>query len=260
MSDDTVFTDQVAIVTGGSSGIGRAAAHAFAERGAAVVVADTDVEAGHDVVDELESQGERGSFIRTDVSNTDDVRAMVDAAVETFGRIDFALNNAGIRGERHPIDEYPHEAWQDVLDVNLTGTWNCVKHEIAQLRKQGEGGAIVNIASVVGQSGLPQGSSYAAAKHGVIGVTKTAAMEVADLDIRVNAVCPGYINTPMIQSQGDRISTDDEALAEIEALHPMDRLGTPDEIADAVTWLCSEQASFVTGEAINVDGGFLAGK
>jgi NAD(P)-dependent dehydrogenase (short-subunit alcohol dehydrogenase family) len=254
------FTDCVAIVTGGGSGIGRSAAHAFVDRGAAVIVADVDAEGGSAVVDEIEDNGGNATFVETDVSDADQVAEMVDTAVETYGRLDFALNNAGIRGERHPLTEYPNDAWQAVIDTNLTGVWNCVKHELGQIRAQGDGGAIVNTASVVGKSGLPNGSSYAAAKHGVIGVTKTAAMEVGNEDIRINAVCPGYIDTPMIRSHGDRVSTDEEALAEIKALHPQERLGRPDEVADAAVWLCSDEASYITGDTINVDGGFLAGK
>lgn len=260
MDPERQFDGQVAVVTGGSSGIGESAVRQFAERGAAVVVADVDVDVGEAVAASVRDDGGQATFVETDVRSSEDAAAMVETAVDSYGRLDFALNNAGIRGERHPIQEYPEDAWQRVIDTNLTGVWNCVKHELRQLDAQGDGGAIVNTASVVGKSGLPDGSSYSAAKHGVIGVTKTAAMEVGDSDIRVNAVCPGYIDTPMIQSQGDRVSTDEEALEEIRALHPMDRLGDPDEVASAAVWLCSEDASYITGDALNVDGGFLAGK
>lgn len=260
MTGTQAFTDRVAIVTGGGSGIGRSAANVFADRGTAVVIADVDADNGTTVVDEIKNDGGDATFVETDISDAEQVVEMVDTAVETYGRLDFALNNAGIRGERHPITEYPNDAWQEVIDTNLTGVWNCVKHELRQLKAQSDGGAIVNTASVVGKSGLPNGSSYAAAKHGVIGVTKTAAMEVGDADIRVNAVCPGYINTPMIRSQGDRVSTDEEALAEIRAMHPLDRLGEPEEVAEAAVWLCSNEASYISGDTINVDGGFLSGK
>lgn len=260
MSGSEPFADRVAIVTGASSGIGRESALAFAERGAAVVVADVDAEGGRAVASEVEDDGGDATFVETDVSDADQVAAMVETAVDAYGRLDFAHNNAGIRGERHPITEYPDEAWQEVLDVNLTGVWNCIKHELRQLQSQGDGGAIVNTASVVGKSGLPNGTSYAAAKHGVLGVTRSVAMEVGDEDIRINAVCPGYIDTPMIRSQGDRVTTDEDALERIREMHPLDRVGDPAEVAEAAVWLCSDEASYITGDALNVDGGFLAGK
>lgn len=257
MSD---FDDQTAVVTGAGSGIGRAAALAFAEKGAAVVIADINREDGQKVVAEIDKAGGDATFVRTDVTDSDAVVGMVDAAVEEYGSLDFALNNAGIRGERHPVQEYPRDAWEDVIDTNLTAVWACLKREAERMIDQDEGGVIVNTASVVGKSGLSNGASYAAAKHGILGLTRTAAMDLAQHDIRVNAVCPGYIETPMLtQSDGDRV-LDKETREKLESLQPMDRLGQPQEIGSAVTWLCSEEASFVTGESVNVDGGYLAGK
>lgn len=260
MSAQGQFANRVAIVTGGSSGIGRQSAIEFADRGAAVVVADINANEGQAVVSEIEDAGGDATFVETDVSDPSQVSEMVDTAVETYERLDFAHNNAGVRGERYPITDYPDEAWREVIDVNLTGVWNCLKHELRQLESQGDGGAIVNTASVVGKSGLPNGTSYAAAKHGIVGLTKSVAMEVGDEDIRVNAVCPGYIDTPMIRSEGDRVTTDEEALEAIREMHPLGRLGDPDEVAETAVWLCSDNATYVTGDAINVDGGFLAGK
>lgn len=193
---------------------------------------DVDIEGGRDVVAEIDDAGGDATFVETDVSDADDVEAMVETTMERYGRLDFAHNNAGIRGERHPITEYPDGAWQDVIDVNLTGVWNCLKHELQQLERQGDGGAIVNTASVVRKSGLPNGTCYAPAKHGVIGLTKSVAMEVGEQDVRVNAIYPGYIDTPMIRSQGDRVTTDEDTLEAIREMHPLDRLGEAEVVAD----------------------------
>lgn len=254
------FDGRVAVVTGGGSGIGRQSAFAFADRGASVVLADVDPDGGEAVATAIEESGGEATFVETDVSDGSEVEEMVETAVDTYGRLDVAHNNAGIRGERHPITDHPDESWQDVIDVNLTGVWNCLKHELRQLEEQGDGGAIVNTASVVGKSGLPNGTPYAAAKHGVIGLTRTVAMEVGTENIRVNAVCPGYIDTPMIRSQGDRVSTDEAAVDALREMHPLDRLGDPEEVASAAVWLCSDEAAYISGDAVNVDGGFLAGK
>lgn len=250
------FAGAVAIVTGASSGIGRTTARAFAERGTNVVVADVDAEAGAETVSHIEDDGGDALFVETDVTDADAAEALVDAAVDEFGHLDFAFNNAGIGGAQTPVAEYDPDEWQTVVDVNLVGVFNCLRAELAQLRDQGEGGAIVNNSSVLGQVGFEGSSGYSAAKHGVLGLTKSAALEHGETDIRVNAVCPGFVETPLLEEGG--ITSDQEVRERIEGLHAMNRLGTPEEIANAVLWLCDDEASFVTGEALGVDGGYLA--
>jgi len=247
------FSGDVAIVTGGSTGIGRETALALADRGADVVIADVNVEGAEETVDAVEDAGGDAIAVETDVTETDDAEAMVDAAVEAFGGLDYAFNNAGIEGEQAPTAEYPEDVWTRVLDVNLRGVFRCVQAELPAMVEGG--GAIVNNASVLGQVGFENAAAYTAAKHGVLGLTKVAAMEYASEDVRVNAVCPGFVETPMLERGG--ITTDEEMRAQVEALHPIGRLGEPAEIAEAVVWLCSGDASFVTGTAMNVDGGYL---
>ena len=195
--------------------------------------------------------------MRADVSSAADVRAMVAYAAETFGGLDYAFNNAGIEGTLAATADYPDEVWQRVLAVNLTGVWLCMKHEIPALRARG-GGAIVNCASILGLVGFASAPAYTAAKHGVLGLTKTAALELAAEGIRVNAVCPGFIETPMVMERGVRLGSDRAAYTQTAALHPMNRLGRSEEIASAVLWLCSEGASFVTGTHLLVDGGYVS--
>jgi NAD(P)-dependent dehydrogenase (short-subunit alcohol dehydrogenase family) len=246
-----------ALVTGGASGIGRATALAFAREGAWVAVADLTLDAAQKTVAEIEARDGKAVAVVCDVTDDEAVKAMVAATVDAFGGLDCAFNNAGIApfqvnaGGQKIADVAP-EAWRRVIDVNLTGVWLCLRHEVAQMRQQGTGGVIVNTASILGLVGSPTSSAYVAAKHGVVGLTKTAAADHAEENIRVNAVCPGYIETPMTEEtmrrRGGRI------LARV----PMARMGTPQEIAEAVVWLCSERASFVTGVAWAVDGGYTA--
>ena len=245
-----------ALVTGAGSGIGRAAALALAREGAWVAAADLSPEAARRTAALVEERGGQAVAIEVDVTDDAAVAAMVQAAVGAFGGLDCAFNNAGIApfqvdaGGQKIADVAP-EAWQRILDVNLTGVWRCLRHEVAQMRRGG-GGAIVNTASIAGLGGLPTASAYVAAKHGVVGLTRTAAVDHAEEEIRVNAVCPGYIETPMTEDtmhrRGDRIM----------ARVPMARMGRPEEIAEAVVWLCSDRASFVTGAAWTVDGGYTA--
>ncbi len=244
---------KVALVTGGGSGIGKATALIFVREGAIVVVADVVVDAGKGTAREIKEGGSEAIFMPCDVTRGPEVKAMVDEIVKTYGRLDCAFNNAGIHGGMASTVDYPEENWNQVLRVNLAGVWLCMKYEIAQMLKQGSG-TIVNTASVGGLIGTPGLSAYIAAKHGVIGITKTAALEYAKAGIRVNAVCPGVILTPM----ADPIEKDPELKETMLRMHPVGRFGTPDEVAEAVVWLCSDSASFVTGHAMAIDGGLTA--
>ncbi len=246
---------KVALVTGGASGIGRATALTFAREGAKLIIADMNEDGGQQTVHMITENGGDATFVQVDVSNATEVEAMISKAVETYGRLDCAHNNAGISsgGQRAFTAEYPEDRWHQVIAINLTGVWLCMKYEIPQMLQQG-GGAIVNTASAAGLVGLPYASAYVASKHGVVGLTKTAALEYAKQGIRVNCVCPGYIETPMTE-QG---RNDPERMAHMIASEPIGRIGKPDEIAETVVWLCSDAASFVTGHTMTVDGGYVA--
>jgi len=249
------FTGKVAVVTGASSGIGRATALAFAREGASVVVADRCEAGGQETVAMIRDQGGTAIHVTGDVSRDAAVAQLTDATIRTYGRLDYACNNAGVEGTQAPTADYPSDQWDRVLAVNLTGVWLCMKHEIPAMLANG-GGAIVNMASILGVVGFANAAAYTAAKHGVIGLTKVAAIEYATQGIRVNAVCPAFIATPMLERAG--ITEGTEMYAMLAGLHPIKRLGTPEEIAEAVIWLCSDKASFVTGHAMLVDGGYVA--
>lgn len=249
-----MLAGKVALVTGGSSGIGRASARAFAREGAKVVVADVATEGGEETVRLIAEAGGEARFLAADVSRPEDVARLVEHAVETYGRLDCAHNNAGIEGALGvPFHEYPEEMWDRLLMVNLKGVWLCLRAEIVQMLQQG-GGAIVNTSSVWGLVG-GGGPAYVASKHGVVGLTKTAALEYAARGIRINAVCPGAIRTPMLERVFEQSPETEARFVELE---PIGRLGTPEEVAAAVVWLCSDAASFVTGLAMPVDGAFVA--
>jgi NAD(P)-dependent dehydrogenase (short-subunit alcohol dehydrogenase family) len=250
---------KVMLVTGGASGIGRATALAGAREGAKLIVADMQEEGGHHTVHLITEKGGEAIFVQTDVTQATEVEALISKAVERYGRLDCAHNNAGISGlgiagdHRALTAEYPNERWHQVIAINLTGVWLCMKYELQQMLTQG-GGVIVNTASVAGLVGLVGNAAYVASKHGVVGLTRTAALEYAKQGIRVNCVCPGYIQTPMT---APRVQDPDRKALMI-ASEPVGRIGNPEEVAEAVVWLCSDAASFVTGHTMAIDGGYVA--
>ena len=246
------FKNKVAIVTGGSFGIGRATCLAFAKKGAKVVIADWVEDA--ETLNAVKTLGGEAIFIKCDVSKTEDVKAMIEKTIATFGRLDYAFNNAGIEGNSGTTQECTEENWDKTIGVNLKGIWLCMKHEIPEMLKQGRG-VIINCASIAGLVGFPGLPAYVASKHGIVGLTKTTALEYAKSGIRVNAVCPGAIKTAMI----DRITGNKKEVEEqFAGMEPIGRLGQPEEVANAVLWLCSDEASFITGHAMAVDGGWVA--
>lgn len=248
-----LFDGKVVLVTGGGSGIGQAACHLYAREGAKVVVSDIDEAGGEETVRMVQNAGGAGTFVRADVANPADCQAMVDSALEEYGRLDIAFNNAGIGGEANLTADYSVEGWQKVVAINLSGVFYCMKFEIPVILKSG-GGAIVNMASILGQAGFEQSPAYVAAKHGVLGLTKTAALEYSRQGIRINAVGPGFISTPLISG----LEQDEQTRNLLISLHPMGRLGTAEEVAELVIWLSSDRASFVSGAYYPVDGGYLA--
>jgi NAD(P)-dependent dehydrogenase (short-subunit alcohol dehydrogenase family) len=246
---------KVALVTGGTSGIGRETAVLFAKRGARVVVAGRRENEGNETIELIRSAGGEGMFVPTNVSQASDVKAVVEKTVEAFGGLDYAFNNAGTEGNWVPIVEQSEEDWDRTIAINLKGTWLCLKFELKQMLKQSRGGAIVNMSSVAGFIGGHGVATYSATKHGVLGLTKSAALEVAKTGIRVNAVCPAVIETAM----AGRLFGLPDAHKRSLGLHPMGRFGKPSEVAEAVVWMCSGAASFMTGQSLVLDGGFLAG-
>lgn len=248
------FEDKVVLVTGAATGIGRASAIAFAREGARLAIADIDDREARQTELLAIAEGAQVLRMRVDVADTAEVERMVGRTVERYGRLDCAFNNAGIAGTIAPIADSTEENWDRVVGVNLKGVWACMKHELRQMLAQG-GGAIVNTASVMGHVGSPLTPAYTASKHGVMGLTKSAAIAYAASGIRVNAVCPGYIDTQMIARAFEGRP---EVRQMVIAQHPVGRLGTPEEIAEAVLWLCSDAAAFVNGHGLAVDGGYLA--
>lgn len=251
----TGLEGKIALVTGGTSGIGRDTAVLFAHAGAKVVVAGRREQEGNKTVESIRTAGSDGLFVKTDISKSSDVQELIRKTVEKFGRLDVAFNNAGIEGVWIPIVRQSEEDWDRTIAVNLKGTWLSLKYEIQQMLKQKSGGAIVNMASIMGMIGSAGAAAYGASKHGVIGLTKAAALETARNGIRINAVCPGTVETSM----SDRLFGLPEIHKYVLGLHPLGRFGKATEIAEAVVWMCSDRASFMTGQSLVLDGGFLAG-
>ena len=249
-----IMEGKVVIITGAASGIGRATAQIYAREGARVIIADVNERGGEETLSMINKQGHQGLFVRTDMTVETDVKTLVDRAMNAHGRLDAAFNNAGIEGMQASSADMPTNEFDKIIAVNLKGVYLCMKYQIPAMLKGG-GGAIVNTASVAGLVGFPGLGAYVASKHGVIGLTKTAALEYAKAGIRVNCVCPGLIDTPMV----GRLSGSDPAMvAGLVAAEPVGRLGRPSEIGEAAVWLCSDHASFVTGHSMVVDGGLVA--
>jgi len=252
---DSGMEGKVALVTGGTSGIGRDTALLFAKSGVKVVVAGRREKEGDETVELIRAAGGDGLFVKADVSKAAEVQRLIQKTVEGFGRLDVAFNNAGIEGIWVPIVNQSEEDWDRTIDINLKGVWLCLKYEIQQMLRQGDGGAIVNMSSIAGLVGSAGAAAYCATKHGVLGLTKAAALENARTGIRINAVCPAAIETSM----AERLFGAPKVHEFVLGCHPIGRFGRPEEVAEAVLWMCSDRASFMTGQSLVLDGGFLAG-
>ena len=246
-----LLEDKVAIITGAGSGIGKATALLFAEQGAKLIVSDISEENGKTAVEEINAKGGEASFFKADSASPAENEALVAYAIKQYGKLDIAVNNAGIGGPLALTGEYPLDGWKKTIDINLSGVFYGLRYQIPAMLKKG--GSIINIASILGQAGTKVPPAYVAAKHGVVGLTKAAALEYADKNIRINSVGPGYIKTPLVMK-----SLDDVARKALVGLHPIGRLGEAEEIAELILWLASPKSSFVTGAYYPADGGYLA--
>lgn len=246
-----LLKDKVALITGAASGIGKETALLLAKEGAKVVVSDIAEDDGKKVVKEIEDNEGKALFVKADTSKPEDHKVLVNKTIEVFGKLDIAVNNAGIGGPEEPVGEYPIEEWDNIIGINLSGLFYGMNQQIPAMLDSG-GGSIINMASILGSVGTPNVAGYVAAKHGVVGLTKSAALDYGEQNIRVNAVGPGYIQTPLLDTM------DEEQINQLIGLHPKGRLGKPEEIAEMVLWLASDKSSFVTGSYYPVDGGYLA--
>jgi NAD(P)-dependent dehydrogenase (short-subunit alcohol dehydrogenase family) len=246
--------NKIALVTGGSRGIGRAAAQLFVREGAKVVIADIDVEGGEETLRTVRETGGEAHFVRTDVSKGADVQALIDKVIETYGRLDCAYNNAAIFGELLSLIDHTEETWNHAIETNLKGTWLCMKYQIPQMVKQGNGAIVNSTASSGIKAGRPFLSAYASSKAAIISLSKVAAMEYAEFGLRINVICPSHARTPMLEQFFEQRP---EVEADFIAQAPMGRIAAPEEVAEGALWLCSDAASFVTGHVLAVDGGFL---
>jgi NAD(P)-dependent dehydrogenase (short-subunit alcohol dehydrogenase family) len=248
---EALFAGKVALVTGAGSGIGESTALLYAANGAKVIVSDVNEKAGEKTVQKIKNKGGEASFVKADVGKPEACEQLVNKTIELYGRLDIACNNAGIGGEINPVGEMSIEGWLKVININLNSVFYCMHYQIPAMLKQG-GGAIVNMASILGQVGFSHSAAYVAAKHGVVGLTQNAALEYSAKGIRINAVGPGFIDTPLLSTM------DDNAKKMLVSLHPIGRLGKPEEVAELVIWLSSGKASFVTGSYYAIDGAYLA--
>lgn len=249
----TNWNDKTVIVTGAASGIGKACAELFADYGANVVLSDLESSAGEEVAARFRDEGAEAMFVGCDVSNPEQIQGLVDSAVETFGALDVAVNNAGVRGDMMPLAEIELEHWQQIIDVNLTGVFTGMKAQIQAMLDSG-GGSIVNVASVAGQVGFPDVAAYTASKHGVVGLTRTAALEYSSQGIQINCIGPAVIETPMVED----MTGDEESREQLLGAHPIGRFGTPREVAELIAFLGGDEAGFITGSFIPIDGGYLS--
>lgn len=250
------FAGKVALITGAASGLGRATALLFAQHGAKVIVSDITIDGGHETVKMIQDKGGDATFIECNVANEESVNNLISKTIETYERLDYGINNAGIGGIWTATHKYPTDNFEKVMAINTTGVFMCMRAELDVMTKQGSG-AIVNVSSVAGLSGFPNNVAYAASKHAVVGMTKSAGLEYAKKGIRVNAVCPVFTITPLVTGMFDVIG--DDMKDKLEASIPMKRFGKPEEIAEAIVWLCSDASSFITGHALPIDGGITAG-
>ena len=253
-----ILHEKIALVTGGGSGIGRATCIALANEGASIAIADINSKNGTATLNHLTDMGVKALYIESDMSSANSVKEMINITIQKLGRLDCAVNNAGIQGELALTSECSEENWDRIMSINLTGVWLCMKHELTHMLKH-ESGTIVNVASNFGLVGSPNMPAYSASKHGVLGLTKTAALEYAQDGIRINAVCPGPVNTPLVDTLlEEQPGQADIIMESITQRLPMKRLGKPEEIGVAIAWLCSDQSSFATGMVMPIDGGFTA--